>query len=408
MRNSIRVISLILFMAFFVLAVGGGLFWANLNFTRRAPGGADFVVLWKSAQNYMLQGITPYGQDTARDVQRIIYGRPARRGENPYLANVPFHLLLFFFLIGWIRDLAIARSIWMILLEVAAIGTMMVSMLLSRWKPAWPYLILLLLFSLFWMPSVSTIISGGLILLQALLLFGAVRAIEQDADELAGALAAISLINVEAVGLVLLLLAVWAFSARRWRIFAGFLMTSTLLLVLSFLIFPAWFLPFAGTVLATWRLDLLPSPFNLFNDWLPGIGTRLAQILRGVVVTVLVVEWVAARRKDTHWLFWTACLTAALTPLVGFGFAPGWVTFSMPGLVLALSVMDRRWGVFGRLLALLVLLLVFFGLWAAQIAEVVPVFILVYPIILAVILYWVRWWAIRPPRLWMDLISQGN
>ena len=55
--------------------------------------------------------------------------------------------------------------------------------------------------------------------------------------------------------------------------------------------------------------------------------------------------------------------------------------------------------------AVLLFLIVFFGLWGALLGNHAAVFIFFFPIPLVFLLYWVRWWALRPPRLWADMIS---
>jgi len=290
-----RNIFLGLFLLFFTVAVGGGLFWGNMNFVQRVPGGADFIVPWKAAQNLMLNGDSPYGENTSRSIQQLIYGHPAQPGQYPYLASLPLNSLMLFFTLGWIRDPTLARSIWMILLEVALSALVFVSLRMARWKLHWLFLLLPMFFSVFWMPSVSMLLSGNSIVIQAFLLFGALRAIEQEVDELGGAMAALALVNIEATGLVFIMLLVWIFSTQRWRILYGFAMTLALLVGISFVLLSSWLLPFLGAALGNWRADALPSTFSLFEGWFPGIGLRLAQILAVGALTILFLEWRSAR-----------------------------------------------------------------------------------------------------------------
>ena len=72
MRNA-RTVFLFIFLIFFVIAVLGGLFWANLNLINPVPGGAEFIVPWKAMQNFMMSGVTPYGEFTALNIQNLIY-----------------------------------------------------------------------------------------------------------------------------------------------------------------------------------------------------------------------------------------------------------------------------------------------------------------------------------------------
>jgi hypothetical protein len=399
-----RNIFLGLFLLFFTVAVGGGLFWGNLNFVQRVPGGADFIVPWKAAQNFMMNGDSPYSENTSRNIQQSIYGHPAQPGQYPYRVSLPLNLLMLFFTLSWISDLTLARSIWMIFLEVALVALVFTSLRLARWKPHWLLLIFALLFSIFWMPFVLTLFGGNLIVLQAFLLFGALRAIEKEADELGGAMAALALVNIEATGLVFILLLVWIFSTQRWRILYGFGMMFAILMGISFILLSSWILPFLGAVVGNWRAGVLPTTFSLFEGWFPGIGLRLAQILAIGALTILFLEWRAVRQQDVRWLFWTASLTASITPLLGFPTIPAWLVLTLPGVLLVISVMVQRWGLLGIGGAIIVTAGLFFGLWGAQVSGITSIFIFLYPLILTLLLYWVRWWAIRPPRLWADEI----
>lgn len=399
-----RNIFLGLFLLFFTVAVGGGLFWGNLNFVQRVPGGVDFIVPWKAAQNFMLYGASPYSDSTRLEIQRMIYGRPLLPGQYPYLVNLPLNSLMFFFTLSWIRDFLLVRSIWMIVLEIALAALVFISLRLARWKPHWLFLIFALFFSVFWMPFVSTLLTGNSIILQAFLLFGALRAIELETDELGGAMAALALVNIEATGLVFIALLIWIFSTQRWRILYGFGMMWAILMGISFVLLSSWMLPFLGAVLGTWRSDTLPSTFSLFEGWFPGIGLRLAEILAVGALTILFLEWRAVRQQDARWLFWTVSLTAAITPLLGFPTIPSWLVLTLPGVLLVISVMVQRWGLLGIGSAILVTAGIYFGLWGAQQSGIASVFILLYPLVLTLLLYWVRWWAVRPPRMWADEI----
>ena len=128
----------------------------------------------------------------------------------------------------------LARAIWLIFLEVGLMGVALISLRLARWKPHWLFLIFILLFSAFWLPSFTMFVTATPIILQALVFFTALRALELGSDELAGALAALSLMNIEATGLAFLALLVWIISTQRWRALAGILMTLAVLLGLAY------------------------------------------------------------------------------------------------------------------------------------------------------------------------------
>jgi hypothetical protein len=404
MRFNLRLIFLALFILFFVLALAGGLLWANLNFVRSLPGGADFYVLWKGGQNFLLQGQVPY-QDLTRQIQNLVYGHPARPGELLPRLNIPLYLLPIFSPFVLIRDASLARAIWMVFLEIGLFSLVLLVIQLTHWKPGRFYVIFLMLFGVFWAPAAISLFSGNAIIFQAAVLFCAIRALEFEADELAGALIALAWFNLEVVGLLGVLLLYWVWSINRLRVWGGFLMATILLAGISILFNVTWVFPFLGALVANWNSNPNLSTFSLLEAWLPGVGLRLAQGLTLAIALMLIAEWRAVRGKDLHWLLWTASLTIAATPLLGLPFAPGSLVLSLPVMLLLLSIMEQRWGRFGRWSAVVFFTVVFWGLWAALWGRVGSVFVLFFPAMLVVLLYWVRWWAIRPPRLWADMIS---
>jgi hypothetical protein len=408
MRNSLRTLLLVLFCLVLIVGLGGGLFWGNLKFVRAVPAGVDFFGLWKPAQNLIMQGVMPYDQVNTLQVQRWVYGRAALAAEQSYQFNMPFYVILLVLPVGWIGDFAIARTLWMVALELVSVGLAGVALQLSGWRPSWFILLLAALFGLFWAPGALSILHGSLVLFQALLVFGAIRALAREADELAGAFLALGLMYISVTGLSILLIGIWVVSLRRWRVLAGFLMTLTVLGAISFLVSPSWFSDFFFSILRTWREHALPSTFTLLEGWFPGLGVQLGQAVRALAIIGLFFEWQAVRGKGTPWLFWTTGLTAVLTPYFGLRFSPVWLAFTLPAVLLVFSVMGQRWGLFGHLMAFITLAGVFIGLWVAELAVLESVFLFIYPLFMTIMLYWVRWWVTRPPRLWIDMIAQEN
>ena len=382
----------------------GGLYWANFGFVQNYPGGGDFIVAWKSMRNFMLDSIPPYGELTSRNIQTLVYQRSLLPGQYPFHVNIPLFLLMFFIPLSWIKDLLVARTIWMIILEAGLFGVIFISMRLSHWRPHWILMIFIMLFGAFWLPSVSMLITGTSIVLQALLFYTALRSIELYADELAGALIALCLLNIEATGMVFLGLMVWIFSTQRWRILGGIGMTLVVLFSISLIFYPTWIFPFIGSTLANWQSATIPSTYSLFEAWVPGIGRRLAQLTSITALSIILFEWSAVRGQDVRWLFWTISLTATLTPLLGLPYFPQWTVFTLPAILLVVSVMVQRWKLVGLISTFFVLIGIFLGLWGAQLKGFVSIFILFYPIALTLLLYWVRWGAVRQPRLWADEI----
>lgn len=407
MRFNLRLIFLGLFGLCFLFAIAGGLLWANLNFVHRVPGGADFYVVWRGGQNFLLHGDSPY-QDLSNAAQAFALGHPVHEGQVVQRNNMPLYLFLVVAPIGLIRDVTLARAVWMAFLEIGLGELVWLVFQLSRWRPGLIYAFLLMLFGLAWSPSLIALFSGNLVIFQAALLFGALRALQLEADELAGAMIGLACFNLEVVGLLIILILLWVTSLNRLRVWGGFLMITVVLAGISIIFNVNWLLPYSVALLANLRFNPNPSTVSLLSSWLPGVGLRLAQGLALAVGVMLWAEWRAARGQDLHWLLWTVSLTAAATPLIGLPVAPLSLVLALPALLYSISIMEQRWGRFGRWSVATLLLVILLGLWAAWRADVGSVFTLIFPLLLILLLYWVRWWAIRPVRLWGEVIAEGH
>ncbi len=405
--NTARNIFLGFFLLSIVVIIIGGLFLANLNIARAAPGGAAFYTAWSGARAYAVNALNPYSDIVAQQVQRLVYGRLARLGEPVYRVDLPFHYILLFTPLALISEAAQARAWWMLLSQVALIAFTLMGFSVAQWRVGLPLRAALLLFGLFWVHAVLALLEGSLIVIVALLFAGVLLSLRAQTDELAGFLLAMATIKAEAGILFILYILLWAAVQQRWGVWGGFLMTLMVLGGIAWLFQPDWAWQFARAVFANLQSGPLIGLGLLLETRLPGAGARVSQVLIGLAAAILLTEWYASRNGGYRHMLWTAMLTLSLTPLLGLPAEPtNYVVLLLP-LILVCSIMDERWGPFGRWMAIITLLLAFFGLWfifwgagGQERALFVPL-----PLALLGLLYWVRWWAIRPPRTWRDQVA---
>jgi hypothetical protein len=399
-RNTLTVFLFI----FFVAILAGGLFWANLNYVQRVPISLDFLPLWKSANNLLMQGITPYGELTTYEIQKIAYGRAAGPGQAPLRISVPLPLFILQLPIGAFSDIQLARAIWMIVLQIGLAALVWFSIRIAQW-PTRPFEFLFVLaFGIFTMPAWQALLTADGLVLLAVFLFGAVLALKASLDELAGMLMAFSFFQIETGGLLLLFLLFWVTIQSRWRVWAGLLMTLTLLFSTAFVIDPNWPFSFARAVYINWSAASLPSTFSLFQAWFPGLGDRIAWGLSFASLLLLMFEsQQAIGRNALHWA-WAACLAAAITPLAGLPVQPAGLVFLLPSFILVASVMSQRWVLIGRWVSFFILILFLSLSWLLFFFQIQSAFIWLSLYTVAA-LYWIRWWVARSTRLWADQIS---
>lgn len=406
--NIITTITLIII----ALAIVGGLSWANARFASQyPPGEKDFFVPWLAAGTLLQYGNSPYSEPAAQRAQVIYYGRLATQGEDPLRLSVPFPVELFYFPFALISDYALARGLWMTFLEIAMVAMAICSLRLTGWKPARTLLPIFLVFSVIWIYGLLPLISGSTVIFSSLAIVGLLLAIRDTRDEMAGALLVVPFLQLDISLLLVIFILWWAVYNHRGRLIAGFLMTLTIFLAVSFFILSNWFLPFIKGFFSHVTFLSALSPGGIFASWWPVVGPRLGWLLTGLILIVLFVEWRNVRHKDFRYFLWTCSLTLAITPLLGISIVPQYYELLFLPLILFLSILAERWSRPGRWgLAAFVLIAVFLGFWvityglnlARSYAALSAVLVLAFPFLLVVGLYWMRWWAVRPPRTWSD------
>src|SRR3990172_467624 len=104
-----------------------GLMAANIYLLRQTGVGGEFLLPWKAARAFLFEQIEPYSSSVAGYVQGQVYGRPILIGEEPYIFDLPFHLLLLYFPLGLFRDPVIAGAIWLTLSQAGLMGFLALS-----------------------------------------------------------------------------------------------------------------------------------------------------------------------------------------------------------------------------------------------------------------------------------------
>jgi hypothetical protein len=410
MSRTLTIITTI-FLILLALAILGGLVWANTLYVRNHPGEKDFLVPWLAARTFLQYGNNPYSESVAQRAQVVYYGRLAIEGQDPLRLSLPFPVELFFFPFALVPAYALARGLWMTCLEIALVAMAFLSLRLTGWKPARTLLPVLLIFSVLWLYGFLPLAGSRAVIFVALAIVGSLLALCDGRDELAGALLVVPFFKPDITGFLVLFIIWWAIYHRRGRILAGFLMTLTILLAISFFILPNWFMPFIGGLISHINYQPGLTPGGILASWWPAVGPRLGWALTGIMLVVFFVEWRDVRHKDFRHLLWTASLTLAGTPLLGIPVvSQDYVLLFFP-LILFISILAERWSRPGRWgLAGLMLLAIFFGFWLITAQLFLPgasvaltdMLALSFPILLVLGLYWMRWWAVRPPRTWSD------
>jgi hypothetical protein len=259
-------------------------------------------------------------------------------------------------------------------------------------------------------------LEGSPIFILGFIYVGILVSLRAELDELAGALIVLSSFQWEISGLFLLFVAFWVFWEKRWRVFSGAGMLAFVLLVVSFLWYPGWVMPFLQAAWNSVQAGFGYSVRDIIGQLWPQYVSLLGGVLTAILIIILGFEWLAARRANFNRFIWAACFTLAVAPLLGYRIEMDQLLPLILPIMLVIVISRERWQKLGNGIAVL-LTLFFFGVpWLVYTGGVpqgigLPVdeiLFLFWPLFTVIGLYWVRWWTIRPPRTWVDTFPRKD
>lgn len=342
--------------------------WATYEFfTRRAPGGNDFLAHYAAWQVYFTQGVNPYSDQAALYVQHAIYGRPALPGEDQNRLNYPFYSILVHGPFALIQNYPLARAVYMTLEQVAVFIGIVLCLGLFRWRPPTVLLSSVLAWSLLNYHTARGVLIGQFALLAFSALAFTLFFLQNHRDLLAGIIFNITLIKPPLVFLLAPFLIVWSIHRRRWHFIIAFFTTLALLVAGSFLVLPTWFGDWFERVVHYTEYTANQSPIWTVLTMLGLPGTILyVSILMG---GLLWAWWQAWQTNDVAEFYWALGATLIVSNLISPRTATtDYVLMLVPTLGM-FAALDRTppWGR-AVLVALLIVSLI--GLWGLHIVTV--------------------------------------
>lgn len=381
----------------------------NIYLARIVEGGEWLFLRWNGARAFLFEQIEPYGSTIAQRVQMLAYGHEAFLNEYPFALNDPFYIVLLYSPLALFSDFAIAQGIWMSLSQAALIGIVFLSLSLAEWQPPRWMFIFLIGLALLGYFSLTSFISASPAIFLTLIYLLILVSLRSDSDELAGALLFLVAYQWEVGALFFLFILVFVWMNRRWNVPVGFGMALLVLMIVSVILDSDWPLPYIRAVFfdsirgtdytfATTLSYIFPNLINSAGRW-----------ITAVVTTILLFESIRMVSEHFSHVAWVAFLALALNPMLGFPIFSSDHVALLPAFILVIALVWERWerrrAITNFLLFGLAIFLPF-GLHFQGLQTPDRLYsdlLKILPPILAVIgLFWMRWWAVRPPRIWAD------
>ncbi len=403
--EEIRLLVLILLACSVLLAV-------NIALARFLPGGEWLYLRWSGARAFLFEQVEPYSAAIAERTQQLVYGRNAFSSEYGYVLNDPFYIVLLYTPLALFSDFSNARGIWMLFAEAALVGSVIFSFQLAEWEPPrWLY-VSLIAFTLISYYGLLSLISASTSIFLLFLYLSILLALRSYNDELAGALLLLSAYQWEVGALFILFVTVAVIASKRWRVFSGLGMSLFVLLVVSFLSYPGWGLPYVRGVLSDWYDGLRLNLNSYLSFWFPNLQFPIGIAVAAMLSTVLLIEWFSAIRSTFRRIVWVLSLSLAVTPLLGFPIFESNFIVSILPFILVLALVSERWHrrrVFATALVLVIAFIIPYVLYALLLftrERVYSDLLSLFPPVAAIIaLYWMRWQVVRASRPWLEQIG---
>ena len=384
-----------------LLAVG--LTWVGQTVVVPLGGDEVFAPIWEAARyaNTHESG-NPYLANAVAKARILLEGE----GFAPRFVY-PYYSLLLFVPFSLISPYSLARAVWMTFILICAVGLSYTGLVLTRWRPRVGMMLLFLVFSLGNFHAARAVFLGNPAVVVSLLVGVGLLLVVREQDGLAGLFFGLSIIKPQMVVLLLPFVVVWAVSQRRMGLVLSLVGTMGILLGGSFYFFPQWFLYQYQQLLMFFKESFPSSPSAVLWTWLPRSGPSLMTIVAIGLGIWLLVEWWKALGKDVRWFLWTSALTLVMTNLIGVPTSLSNHVVLVVPFVLVFSIWVQRWKENGGRLAAAVMILIFLLEWGlayltmgGRLAALpAPVMFFFTPVVVLLLLYWARYWALNSVRM---------
>ncbi len=410
-RNSfsVREVGIIFAGLISLIFLSALLIFANLKIVSALGESGDFYSMWIGSRAILFENTDPYDKNLSLQIQNLIYKRPAYQNENPYILNVPFHILAVFSPIAYISNSELASAVYMFICELLFLASLIFHFKLIEWSHSLllygvtSLSVILNFYTLESFRHISIAIPIGFACAAILL------SLKFKQDELAGGLLALTMFQFEITGLFLILVFLHIFDNKRWQALAGFIMTTIILVAISYFFYPNWVLAYWSQSVMSFQLEYGFSLKSGLKSYSFQYADEIRWFIFAFLVGLILYEWYLARFRSFRQFYWVACLALAVTPFLGFHVDISQLFILLP--IFSISVMYERWRsagyvifLFANIFILIIPWLVYLGWFIPKQTQDIFLYLLL-PAATVLSLYWIRWWVVNPPLTFSD--AQG-
>lgn len=374
---------------------------------RSIPFKDHFVIPWAAGRAWLLESINPYDTEVIQIAKNAIQ-------ESPFKASLPDEdtlllpfINLVFYLPFSLIPYTISRLIWITLLSIGILLIAIFGLSITNWKLSPVEKVLAVLASLFWVPGFTITLMGQLSPIVILLLIISIYLLFSGQDTASGFILALTAGSLNISGLIIILILVYAMINRRWSVVSAFFSGVAFIVVVSLLLIPSWPRDWLSILVNDFPgLDLIKTPLMTLAAYLPGVERSLSIFLHALFGIYFLYMVITMRGKSERVFRWNLLATMIIAYLLNIRGSIDSIFLIYPASFLIFRFFSERWGMVGKIISWVIVSAMFVSSWllflpVEIISSSIDLPILNYgiPIIIFIGMNWIRWWAVKIPRL---------
>jgi hypothetical protein len=374
---------------------------------RSIPFKDHFVIPWAAGRAWLLESINPYDTEVIQIAKNAIQ-------ESPFKASLPDEdtlllpfINLVFYLPFSLIPYTISRLIWITLLSLSILLIAIFGLSITNWKLSPVEKVLAVLASLFWVPGLTITLMGQLSPIVILLLIISIYLLFSGQDTASGFILALTAGSLNISGLIIILILVYAMINRRWSVVSAFFSGVAFIVIVSLLLIPSWPRDWLSILVNDFPgLDLIKTPLMTLAAYLPGVERSLSIFLHALFGIYFLYMVITMRGKSERVFRWNLLATMVIAYLLNIRGSIDSIFLIYPASFLIFRFFSERWGMVGKIISWVIVSAMFVSSWLLFLpVEIIslsidlPILNYGIPIIIFIGMNWIRWWAVKIPRL---------
>ena len=221
-----------------LILVLGVLLTLAIRLSSFGTGKSDFLAYW-SAAHLFVSGGNPYDQNEMRFVEQSVSADTINLGDIVINAWNPPWLILIFAPLGALHYLT-AFSVWIFCNTVLIGLVLLLSWQMCTYAKDSRGILAIFVAGFLFGTTISYLAIGQISVLVLVGMILSIWWLDRQKDLLAGVILILSIIKPQISFFFLLLLIIWVIKERRWKVFAGFGVTTFISLIVFWALDPGW------------------------------------------------------------------------------------------------------------------------------------------------------------------------